>query len=113
MNMIFFIAIQLKLAKAAATRKCNYKRVSPFVEVLVPKTASYTDVLELEATALNIQEEGDGTGGPLTLFRCDGTVVPSDPLRGSEGTIQQWSVNNYLCLIEKSAAIVVFEPAYI
>ena len=110
--------MQLKLAKAAATRKCNYKRVSPFVEVVVPRTASYSDVLALGATALSITEESDGTGGPLTLFRCDGTVVPSDPLtqRGSEGAstqIQQWSLKNYLGLIRKSAAQVKFCIGYL
>ena len=80
------------------------------MEVVVPKTASYSDLLKLWASALKIEEESDY--GPLTLFRCDGTVIPSDPLRGSDGTSQPWTVNNYLCLIRKSAALVKFCVGY-
>ena len=91
-----------------ATRIGGYKKSGPYVEVTVRKTASYADVAEAGIQQLHTEfpvssdEEHDLCNGPLTLFRPDGTVIPSGSLLTELGETTRWSLGLYMTQLKKS-----------
>ena len=54
-----------------------YTRVGDYVEVRLPKIASYGSVAAHAFEVMQVEEEDEEEGGEPRIFRIDGTVVPS------------------------------------
>ena len=96
------IKLQLKIAEAVRTRQRGYKRQGPYVELTLHMDSSYEDVVKDGASLLGLDASCEGVLGPLTLFRCDGTVIRGNSLR--VGGCEKWTISNYISLVSKSAS---------
>ena len=77
----------------------GYVRCGDYVEVRVPKTASYSQVVSHALEVLDVEEdeEDEGEAKPC-MFRIDGTMVPDSPVNNLP-----WTVARYLKSLRKSA----------
>jgi hypothetical protein len=77
----------------------GYIRCGDYVEVRVPKTASYSEVVSHALEVLDVEkdEEEEGEAKP-SVFRIDGTMVPDSPINNLS-----WNVTRYLKSLRKSA----------
>ena len=76
-----------------------YTRVGDYVEVRLPKIASYGSVAAHAFEVMQVEEEDEEEGGEPRIFRIDGTVVP-------DGSIDDlpWTISRYLKSLNKSPA---------
>ena len=79
-----------------------YTRVGDYVEVRLPKIASYGSVAAHAFEVMQVEEEDEEDeeeGGEPRIFRIDGTVVP-------DGSIDDlpWTISRYLKSLNKSPA---------
>ena len=71
-----------------------------YVEVSCPSSASYEELCEICADALDIDlEEDDSYMYELRLFRIDGTEVPNKPIGD-----RPWTISEYLRVQKRHAA---------
>lgn len=83
------------------SRKRNsYIKCDKYVEVSCPSSASYEELCEICADAMDMDcEEEDAYLYELRLFRIDGTVVPNKPIGD-----HPWTISEYLRVQKKHAA---------
>ena len=59
----------------------GYVRCGDYVEVRVPKAASYSYVVSCALEVLDVEEDEEEKGeGKPSMFRIDGTIVPDSPI---------------------------------
>jgi hypothetical protein len=94
----FSESLTLRVCPMGHSRK-GYVRCGDYVEVRVPKTASYAQVVSLALEVLDVEEdeEDEGEAKP-SMFRIDGTMVPDSPVNNLP-----WTVTRYLKSLRKSA----------
>ena len=80
-------------------RKCGFRKAGDYVEVRVPLSATYQDVVEAASLAVGIddcstseEELSEHSQRDLSLFRIDGTRIPNSPLDLST----PWTIDSYM-----------------
>ena len=77
----------------------GYVRCGDYVEVRVPKAASYSYVVSCALEVLDAEEDEEEKGeGKPSMFRIDGTIVPDSPIDDLP-----WTITRYLKSLRKSA----------
>ena len=77
----------------------GYVRYGDYIEVCVPKTASYSQLVNHALEVFDVKEDEEEEGEPKTsMFRIDGTVVPECPIYDLP-----WTVARYLKSMKKTA----------
>ena len=79
-------------------RKSGYKKAGDYVELRVPHSATYREVVEAASLAVDIddssseEELSEQSEKDLFLFRSDGTRIPNSPLDLST----PWTIHDYM-----------------
>ena len=85
------LLLQLRFCRMGHSRK-GYVRCGDYVEVRVPKLASYSHVVSCAMELLEVEEDEDEEGeAKPSIFRSNGTVVPDSPINALP-----WTVARYL-----------------
>lgn len=91
---------QLRVCQMRKSRKRNaYCKSSGYVEVSCPSNATYYDICELSAEALEMDSGEETQMLELQIFRVDGTIVPNKRISG-----HAWTIGEYLKLQGRNAA---------
>ena len=75
----------------------GYIRSGDYVEVRVPKSATYSELVGQAMKALDVEEDEEEGEGRPSMFMIDGTVVPDCPINNLP-----WTVTRYLKSLRRS-----------